>query len=74
MVQNGNQVLDALGLADKSCKKLVKDLVLLSCGNLLISWLGLTFSASKFVLPSGEAKKVPVLQNSKMTADWKEIG
>jgi len=73
LVQNGDQVLDALGLADTSCEKVMKDLMLLSVGNLLISWLGLSFFGPKFALSSNDEIKVPVLRNV-MSAKWRSKG
>lgn len=73
LVQNGDQVLDALGLADKSYEKLVKDLMLLSGGNLLISWLGLSFFGQKFASSCNGTIKVPVLRNF-TSAKWRHKG
>ena len=63
LVKNGDQVLDALGLANRSYKSVMKDLVVLTGINLLISWLGLSFFGPKFALSIDETIKVPALQN-----------
>mmetsp|Transcript_30578 Transcript_30578/g.35649 ORF Transcript_30578/g.35649 Transcript_30578/m.35649 type:complete len:715 (-) Transcript_30578:157-2301(-) len=49
LVQNGDQVLDALGLADKTHQNVKKEMVLISAINLFISWAGLTFFGNNFV-------------------------
>mmetsp|Transcript_9671 Transcript_9671/g.17011 ORF Transcript_9671/g.17011 Transcript_9671/m.17011 type:complete len:167 (-) Transcript_9671:2193-2693(-) len=46
LVQNGDQVLDELGLGNDDYKGAMKRLALLSCTNLVLSWIGLHFQAS----------------------------
>jgi hypothetical protein len=43
MVRNGDQVIEALGLADKNYAVIMKQLAMLSLGNLAVGWLGLLF-------------------------------
>lgn len=43
MVRNGDQVIEALGLADKNYSAIMKQLAMLSLGNLAVGWLGLLF-------------------------------
>jgi hypothetical protein len=45
LVQNGDQVLDELGLGDDSYYGQMKHLAMLSLANLLLSWIGLRFQA-----------------------------
>jgi hypothetical protein len=49
-VENGNQILEALGLASKTYMGLMKGLAVLSASNLLVSWLGLHFGGNDFVV------------------------
>jgi len=49
MVQDGNQVLDALGLADATYEQIMRSLTILTCANLFISLVGLTFFRPTFV-------------------------
>jgi hypothetical protein len=49
-VENGNQILEALGLASKSYKSLMKGLAILSASNLVVSWFGLHFGGNDFVV------------------------
>jgi ABC-type multidrug transport system ATPase subunit/ABC-type multidrug transport system permease subunit len=42
LVQNGDQVLNELGLKEESYKGAMKHLAILSVGNLFLSWIGLT--------------------------------
>jgi len=49
LVQNGNQVLEALGLGDKKYIDLMKSLAFLSATNLLVSWFGLQFMSPYFI-------------------------
>lgn len=46
LVQNGDQVLDELGLGSETYEGAMKHLVFLSATNLLISWIGLHVQAS----------------------------
>eukprot|EP00536_Pseudo-nitzschia_multiseries_P010652 jgi/Psemu1/326112/estExt_fgenesh1_pg.C_3330013 len=46
LVQNGDQVLDELGLGNDKYEGAMKHLAFLSLGNLLLSWIGLTMQAS----------------------------
>jgi ABC-type multidrug transport system ATPase subunit len=43
MVRNGDQVIEALGLADKNYSVIMKQLAMVSLGNLVVGWLGLLF-------------------------------
>jgi ABC-type multidrug transport system ATPase subunit len=43
MVENGDQVIEALGLADKKYSVIMEQLALLSLGNFFVGWLGLIF-------------------------------
>jgi ABC-type multidrug transport system ATPase subunit len=43
MVRNGDQVIEALGLANKNYWVIMKQLAMLSLGNLAVGWLGLLF-------------------------------
>jgi hypothetical protein len=43
MVRNGDQVIEALGLANKNYTVIMKQLAMLSLGNLAVGWLGLLF-------------------------------
>jgi len=52
LVRNGDEVLDALGLADKGYRGVMKDLAVLSGMNMIISWLGLKFYGPKFTAPN----------------------
>lgn len=45
LVQNGDQVLDELGLGKDNYNGQMKQLAMLSLGNLLLSWIGLRFQA-----------------------------
>jgi ABC-type multidrug transport system ATPase subunit/ABC-type multidrug transport system permease subunit len=45
LVQNGDQVLDELGLGNKDYKGAMKHLLILSIGNLFFSWIGLNVQA-----------------------------
>ncbi len=49
MVRNGNEVLENLGLGGAKYSQVMKNLGMLSCAYLLISWLGLTFGGPKFI-------------------------
>lgn len=55
MVKNGDQVLDALGLADATYIDLMKNLAILSAVNFFISWLGLHCGGSDIA----EASEIP---------------
>jgi len=46
LVQNGDQVLDELGLGGDKYEGAMKHLAFLSLGNLVLSWIGLTVQAS----------------------------
>jgi len=48
LVRNGDQVLDALGLKDKSYEGMMNSMVLFSAFNLLFSWFGLSSCNTKF--------------------------
>mmetsp|Transcript_3353 Transcript_3353/g.5037 ORF Transcript_3353/g.5037 Transcript_3353/m.5037 type:complete len:283 (+) Transcript_3353:276-1124(+) len=54
LVQNGNQVLDAIGLGEAKYGSLMKGLGVLTGVNLLISLFGLTFCGPSFVVARGE--------------------
>jgi len=54
LVQDGDQVLEALGLAKVSYKKTIHGLILLSTLNLLVSWFGLTCCGQDFTDPGME--------------------
>jgi ABC-type multidrug transport system ATPase subunit len=45
LVQNGDQVLDELGLGEKDYRGAMKHLAILSFGNLILSWIGLKLQA-----------------------------
>ncbi|KAG7364450.1 ABC transporter ATP-binding protein [Nitzschia inconspicua] len=45
LVQNGDQVLDELGLGDENYRSQMKRLAMLSLANLLLSWIGLRLQA-----------------------------
>lgn len=49
LVQDGNQVLDALGLKHKTFDGLIQNMTKLTFINLAISWIGLTFVGPKFL-------------------------
>jgi len=74
LVQNGDQVLDALGLADRSYEKVIKELLLLSGCNLLVSWFGLSFFGPKFVSSNRQTIKVPVWRSLKTNVIWRHKG
>ncbi len=48
LVRNGDQVIDALGLKDKSYESVMNSMVIFSSLNLLLSWVGLSFGSIKF--------------------------
>jgi hypothetical protein len=48
LVQNGDQVLEALALDQKAYGGMMTKLAALSAFNLFLSWIGLTFSGSSF--------------------------
>jgi hypothetical protein len=45
LVQNGDQVLDELGLSKDDYQGAMKHLAMISCFNLVLSWIGLRFQA-----------------------------
>ena len=49
LVRNGDQVIDALGLKNKTYQGMMNQMVVLSASNLLLSWIGLSFCGSKFI-------------------------
>jgi hypothetical protein len=49
LVRNGDQVIDALGLTNKSYGKVMKDLAKLSLVNLCFSWVGLSCCNTRFM-------------------------
>mmetsp|Transcript_13566 Transcript_13566/g.25847 ORF Transcript_13566/g.25847 Transcript_13566/m.25847 type:complete len:835 (-) Transcript_13566:198-2702(-) len=49
MVRNGNEVLENLGLGNAKYSQLMKNLGILSCVYLSMSWLGLAFGGPKFI-------------------------
>jgi len=57
LVQNGDQVLEALALQTKTYSGIMQDLATLSALNLLMSWVGLSFfgSNSNYVQASGKS-------------------
>lgn len=57
LVQNGDQVLDELGLGQEDYKGAMKHLAILSCANLLLSWIGLRFQGQHS--GSGPRKQPP---------------
>jgi len=73
LVKNGDQVLDALGLADRSYETVMKELLILSGGNLLVSWFGLSFFGPKFASPSSsnQTMKVPAWRNLNTNVVWR---
>jgi len=74
LVQNGDQVLDALGLADRSYEKVMEELLFLSGCNLLVSWFGLSFFGPKFVSERSQTIKVPTWRNLKTNVIWRNKG
>jgi len=48
LVRNGDQVLAALGLADATYEKVMKNLAILSGINLFLSWVGLQITGTTF--------------------------
>lgn len=48
LVRNGDQVIDALGLKNKTYKGVMNNLVVASSMNLLVSWFGLSYCGTKF--------------------------
>ena len=53
LVQNGDQVLEALALHKKTYSGVMRDLATISALNLFLSWVGLTFFGSNYVEASG---------------------
>jgi len=49
MVQDGNQVLDALGLATSTFQNSLRPLIILTCCNLFITFVGLNLSQPQFI-------------------------
>lgn len=49
MVRNGREVLENLGLGNAKYSQLMKNLGILSCVYLSMSWLGLAFGGPKFI-------------------------
>ena len=49
LVQDGNQVLDALGLKYKSFDGIIQNMMKLTLVNLVISWIGLTFAGPRYL-------------------------
>jgi len=54
MVKNGDQVLDALGLNEKTYRGVMNNLAAMSVFNLFISWIGLSFFGTGFTQASGK--------------------
>ena len=48
-VRNGDQVIEALGLSNKSYTSMMKRMFILSLSNLFISWFGLSFCGTQFI-------------------------
>lgn len=48
-VRNGDQVIEALGLSNKSYSGMMKSMFVLSISNLIMSWIGLTFCGTQFI-------------------------
>jgi len=55
LVQNGDQVLEALALHQKTYSGIMQDLAAISALNMFLSWVGLTFFGSNYVEASGKA-------------------
>mmetsp|Transcript_11550 Transcript_11550/g.16838 ORF Transcript_11550/g.16838 Transcript_11550/m.16838 type:complete len:186 (-) Transcript_11550:44-601(-) len=55
LVKDGDQVLDALSLGDKTYYGVMKNLAKVSAFNLLASWVGLAFFGPKFVQATGDS-------------------
>jgi len=49
LVQDGNEVLQNLGLSESFYSDLMRNLALLSGAYLLVSWAGLVFGGPKFI-------------------------
>jgi hypothetical protein len=55
-VQNGDQVLNELGLENEDYKGAMKHLAIISFANLILSWIGLMFQASPHHSSRGRQK------------------